>query len=99
MRETQDYQPHVINKIKKMLPGCLVLKNDPNYIQGIMDLTVLHGNKWATLEVKTSAEKLKKPVPNQKHYIDECDKMSFSSFIYPENEAEVLDKLYRFMKL
>ncbi|MBP5594982.1 MAG: hypothetical protein J6Y02_06345 [Pseudobutyrivibrio sp.] len=85
------YQRKLIKKIKEMIPGCIVMKNDPNYIQGIPDLTILHGKRWATLEVKKS-EKAEKQT-NQPEYVERMNKMSFSSFIYPENEKEVLDAL------
>lgn len=49
MRESQ-FQAQLIKKLSKMLPGCIVLKNDPNYIQGIPDLIILHKDKWAALE-------------------------------------------------
>lgn len=35
-----------------IFPGCIVMKTDPNYIQGIPDLLILWNDKWATLEVK-----------------------------------------------
>ena len=85
------YQSLLIKKIKEMMPGCIVMKNDPNYIQGIPDLTIVNGKKWATLEVKKSAKA--KRQPNQPEYVEKMNEMSFSRFIYPENEKEVLDEL------
>jgi len=96
MRENE-YQAHLIKRIHALLPGCIVLKNDPNYIQGIMDLSVFHGPKWATLEVKSSVDA--KERPNQAHYINRMNEMSFSAFIYPENEEEVLGALERALRL
>jgi hypothetical protein len=49
------YQAKLIRKLKRMFPDCEVLKNDPNYLQGILDLTILWGPYWAMLEVKASA--------------------------------------------
>jgi hypothetical protein len=90
MRENE-YQRYLIRELKARFPGCIVLKNDPSYIQGFPDLTVLHHDMWAVLEVKASADS---PVqPNQEFYIDRLSEMSFSAFIYPENELEVLDAL------
>lgn len=90
MKES-DYQLKLRKKIEAMLPGCIVTKNDPNIIQGIPDLTVFYKKKWATLEVKKSANA--EIQPNQPEYVEKMNKMSFSRFIYPENEKEVLDEL------
>ena len=50
-RESQ-FQRELINEIKDRFPGCIVMKNDPNYIQGIPDLIVLYNDRWAALECK-----------------------------------------------
>lgn len=83
----------VIDDIKERLEGAIVLKNDPNYIQGIPDLTVFYKDRWATLEVKKSEKASARP--NQAHYVGVMDEMSYSAFIYPENKEEVLDELQR----
>lgn len=87
----RDYQSDLIGRIEKLLPGCLVIKNNPNWLQGIPDLTIFYGNRWALLEVKASAKS--KERPNQRYYIEKWGQMTFSSFIYPENEEEVLRAL------
>lgn len=90
------YQSDLIKKIKKLLPNAIILKNDPNYIQGIPDLLVLNGNRWAMLEVKISASAHHQP--NQEYYIKLFNKMGgFSSFIFPENESEVIEQLVYFL--
>ena len=88
------FQSKLIKKLKDMFPGCIVLKNDPTYIQGIPDLSVFYKDRWAMLEVKQS--KTAKHRPNQSYYVDKTNDMSFSKFIYPENEEDVLDELYKF---
>ena len=85
------FQAELIKKLKKMFPGCIVLKNDPNYIQGVPDLTIFYKNKWATLEVKKSEKASHRP--NQQYYVDLMKEMSYSAFIYPENKEEVLHEL------
>ena len=80
------------NELRDMFPGCIILHMDPNEIQGIPDLLILHKNKWAALEGKKNATASIRP--NQAYYVDLMDKMSFASFIYPENKDEVLDALY-----
>jgi hypothetical protein len=92
MRESE-YQARLIRKLRKLFPGCIILKNDSEYLQGIPDLLVLFRDKWAMLEVKTSEDS---PVqPNQGWYIERLDRMSFAAFIWPEIEREVLDDLQR----
>ena len=85
------FQANLIKELKEKFPGCIVMKNDPTYIQGIPDLLVLHKDKWASLECKKSAGAKKQP--NQKYYVDRMNQMSFSRFICPENKEEVLDEL------
>lgn len=77
--------------MKKKFPGCIVLKNDPNYLQGVPDLAIFWNERWAMLEVKKSADASHQP--NQDYYVATMDNMSFSRFIYPENKEEVLDEL------
>lgn len=86
------FQAKLIRDLKDMFPGCIVMKNDSSYIQGIPDLLVLYGKKWASLEVKKSERASRQP--NQEYYVGAMDEMSFSSFIYPENRDEVLDELW-----
>lgn len=87
----RDFQAKLIRDLKKIFPGCIVLKNDASYIQGFPDLTILYGEKWATLECKNSASAEKQP--NQEYYVGRTDEMSFSRFICPENKEEVLNEL------
>lgn len=95
MKENK-FQAQLIHDIKCRCPGCLVLKNDPNYIQGIPDLLVLHRNKWAALECKKDEKASKRP--NQDYYIQKMNEMSFARFINPENKEEVLNEMERSLK-
>jgi hypothetical protein len=87
------YQAKLIKKLYKMFPGCEILKNDSGYKQGILDLTILYGKKWAALEVKAHAGA--KEQPNQGYFVKKFGEMSFASFIFPENEEEVLTALQK----
>lgn len=89
------FQSELIDDLKNDFSGCMILKNDPTYIQGIPDLTILYKDKWATLECKK--EKNASFRPNQEYYVKMMNDMSFSSFIYPENKKEVLNRLAAFL--
>ena len=82
------YQSKLIKKLERKFPGCVVLKNDPQYRQGMLDLTLLYQHCWAALEVKAHARASQQP--NQEYYVEHLGGMSFAAFIYPENEEEVL---------
>lgn len=86
------FKTKLVGELKTLFPGCIITHLDPNEIQGIPDLLILYGNKWACLEGKKNANASVRP--NQKYYVDLMDRMSFASFIYPENKDKVLDELY-----
>ncbi len=94
MKLESEFQHNLKKELKELLPGCMILKLDPNDTQGIPDLLILYENKWATLENKKSAKA--KHRPNQDYYVEKMDNMSFSRFIYPENKEEVVEKLTSF---
>lgn len=85
------FQHILINDLKTIFKGCIILKNDPNYLQGFPDLLILYKNKWAALEVKDSFKARKQP--NQRYWIDYANDLSFAAFIFPENKDEVLNEL------
>ena len=90
------YQPIVIKRLRELFPECIILKNDPNVLQGFPDLTILYNDKWATLETKKSRDARKRP--NQAYYQRVLNRMSFSAFIQPENEEEVLRDLQQTLR-
>ena len=91
MLENQ-YKSDLDNRLREMYPGLVILKNDANFLQGVPDRLLLHGDRWAMLEGKRSAKATRQP--NQEYYVDRFNDMSFASFIYPENEEDVLNELH-----
>ena len=85
------FQTDLIKDIKLLFNDCIVLKNDPSYMQGVPDLLILYKDKWASLECKKCANAKKRP--NQEYYVNKMKRMSFSAFIYPENKEDVLNEL------
>jgi hypothetical protein len=96
MKKENEFQRKLKGKLEKKFPGCIITKLDPADTQGIPDLLILYNDKWATLENKRSSNAPHQP--NQDYYVDKMNNMSFSSFIFPENETEVLNKLEKHFK-
>lgn len=95
MRETgrDGFQSQMVKRLEQEFPGCIVLKNDPWWIQGIPDLLLLWGDKWAALETKAATRSRRRP--NQPYYVDVMDEMSYARFVSPDNVEEVLDEIHR----
>ena len=91
MKKENKFQSNLIKEIEEMFPGCIILKNDPTYIQGIPDLSIFYKKRWAMLECKKSAKETHQP--NQDDYVSQANNMSFARFVYPENKQEVLNEL------
>jgi hypothetical protein len=85
------FQTSFIRKLKELFPGCLVIKNDPNYLQGVPDLLLLWRDKWAAFECKARTKA--RTQPNQEYYVLLMNAMSFAAFVAPETEKVVLDEL------
>lgn len=90
MLESQ-FDTKLIKELKQRFPGCIILKNDANYLQGVPDRIILWNDKWATLETKKTKNASRQP--NQEYYVNKMNDMSFSAFVYPENMEVVLDEL------
>ncbi len=87
----RDFQKNLIKELKDRFVGAIVTKLDSSHIQGIPDLLILFGDKWATLECKKSSNASHRP--NQDYYVDRMNQMSFSKIIFPENKGDVLNEL------
>ena len=94
MVKESKFQSDLIKELKKRFEGCIVIKIDPTFIQGFPDLLILYKAKWAALECKKTAKASKRP--NQSYWVKLLNKLSFASFIYPENKNQVLNKLTSF---
>jgi len=91
------FQNNLIKRLEDEYPGCIILKNDPKYKQGIPDIIFLYYNFWALLECKKSEDAHKQP--NQEWYVKVADKMCFSAFVYPENIEEVMYELQQAFRI
>lgn len=87
----KNFQSRLIKELKTLFPGCIVTKLDSSHIQGIPDLLILFGKRWATLECKRSSGAPRQA--NQEYYVKLMNEMSFSRFISPENKEEIFREL------
>lgn len=90
------YQNKLCEKIRKRIPGALIMKTDPNFLQGIPDLLIVKDKRWAALEVKR--DKNAGHRPNQDYYVNKMKDWSYAAVIFPENEKEIIDELERALK-
>lgn len=90
-RDEGDFKSDLVKEIHKRFPDSIVTYLNPNHIQGIPDIIVLNGNKWAALEGKIAKDASHRP--NQDYYVSLMNDMSYSRFIYPENCEEILNEL------
>lgn len=94
----KDYQASLLRRLRKAYRSrILATKTDPGSVQGVPDLIVICDSKYALLEVKRSATASKRP--NQDYYIEKFGQHSFTSFIYPENETDVIYEMCDFFGL
>jgi hypothetical protein len=76
------FQARVIRKLKRMFPGCEILKNDSGYRQGILDITIL----WCDFlgDAGIQGPEKAKHQPNQDYFVKKFNEMGFAAFIWPE---------------
>lgn len=95
-RESRFQKENVIDRLREQIPGCIVIKNDPTYLQGIPDLTVIYGSRCALLEVKRGADASHRP--NQDYYVRMIrEQGGYASFVYPENVDTVISETKAFL--
>ena len=95
MKESE-YQSKLKKRLQQDFPDAIIQKLDSGVKQGVPDLLILNGNKWAALEVKRTQKSTHRP--NQDYYVKRMNEMSYASFVYPENEEEVVDELKKVFK-
>lgn len=82
------FQHEVIRILMANIPDVVILKNDPNYLQGIPDLTIMRKRKSIVLEVKDSEDESYRP--NQEYYLEKLNGL----MICPENFKEVIEEVF-----
>lgn len=96
MKKESKFQKDLIDDLRVLFPGAIILMNDANYLQGIPDLLILFHDKWAVLECKKY--KTASHQPNQDYYVELAQDWSYGAFIYPENREQILHELQLALK-
>lgn len=91
------FERHLIEELEELFPGAFVLKMFPGYIQGFPDRLIIYNDRWAAFEVKRTMHS--RHQPNQAHYINLLDTMSYASFVYPENKEVFLHEIQRAFRI
>lgn len=93
-RLESEFKPQFHSNLERLFPGCVLLKQDAEFTQGIPDTLMLFEHMWAAFEVKrkmpTSLSDFR---PNQPWWLARLNEMSYAACVYPENEQEVLNDL------
>lgn len=90
------FRDNFLKELKGLFPGCLILKGNSSYKQGVPDILMLWEHHWAMFELKRSPKAVRQP--NQEWYVEKLNDMSFAAFVHPANKNEVLDDLQRSFK-
>lgn len=85
------FQAGLKQELRQLFPGCVILKNDPEFERGIPDLLILWRHRWAALECKR--DKFADRSAAQTYFVEKMNRMSFAAFIYPENKDTILNDL------
>jgi hypothetical protein len=96
MPRESKFEAALIDDLQRRYPGAIILKNDPNLLQGFPDRLILFRDRWAAFEVKAS--EMSSVRPNQAYYVEALKRMSYASFVYPENLEDFLYELQQALR-
>lgn len=87
----KDFQAKFIQKLRKMGYRCYKQQMNATTRIGTPDLFIFKEGFWGWIEFKKSKRSPKRP--GQQENIDWANENSWGSFVYPENEEEILKEL------
>lgn len=85
------FQKEVTDALTDAFPDSMIIRGNSAYRQGVPDWLLLDGPNWAALEIKR--DKTSKKQPNQPHYVEKMNGMSYAAFVHPDNYLEVIDEI------
>lgn len=90
MNETE-FKKEFLDRVKREFPDCEITRGNSATKQGIPDTFVFYDNAWVALEFKISPDAATRP--NQSWYVERFNKMSYATFVYPDNADEVFREI------
>lgn len=84
------FKERLHTRMQELGVDIFIIDNKSNR-RSTLDTIVLGPQHWAALEFKRSKSASHRP--NQDYYVDQWDQLGFASFVYPENEEEILNEL------
>ena len=96
MARESRFEQELIQELMIRYPGAVILKNDSSFFQGIPDRLILYGPNWAAFEVKSHPTA--KHQQNQDYYVDLFNRMSFATFVYPQNKEWFLNEIRKTLR-
>jgi hypothetical protein len=88
-KKESDFEADFMERLDSEMPEPgFWIKGNSAMRQGVPDRMYLNGPHWAALEFKKDSKA--PPEPNQPYYVEKLGKMSYASFVTPENADEVI---------
>jgi hypothetical protein len=87
------FRKKLVDDIEAAFPGIVTLIPDTRQIQGIPDRIFLLPKTWFALETKRGFRSSYQP--NQLHWIEYLNSLSYARSVNPDNVQEVLNELQR----
>lgn len=85
------FKKQFVSKLRDILPFVEFFEPDPERTRSAPDMLVVGRRTWAALEFKRSKDATHRA--NQDRNIERLNKLGYATFVYPENEMEVLNDL------
>lgn len=87
-----EFQKKFKERLLERYPGAIYLKNDPNYLQGFPDSTILINGHCFVLETKREPNSPKQK--NQAYYVDHINQSGgYARFVRPENADIIFEEI------
>jgi hypothetical protein len=87
----KEFESNFIGRLEEKFPGCVIIKGNSTFRQGVPDRLLLHEGHWAFLEFKREENSDRQE--NQDYYIEKFNDMSYAAFVDPNNADEVIREI------